>query len=128
MTKKFAALTLMGIMVIGATVGSTANIDTIHFGLSKSIPEADSSLSSPGAIQLWFTQIPQDNSVGIRLIDPAGDLLETSPPMQDSEDQKSYSVQVKDELGAGTHMVAWRGIGDDGHVVRNEFSFTVDTH
>ena len=48
--------------------------------------------------------------------------------MQDSEVQKRYSVQVKDELGAGTHMVAWRGFGEDGHVVRNEFSFTVDTH
>ena len=128
MTKKFAAQTLFLIVAIGATVGSSANIDTIHFGLAKSMPEADSSLPSPGSIQLWFTQVPQDNSVGIRLINPAGDLLETGSPMQDSGDQKSYGVQVKGELRAGTHMVAWRGIGDDGHVVRNEFSFTVDAH
>jgi len=96
--------------------------------LAKSIPEADSSVPSPEAVQLWFTQIPQDNSVGMRLINPAGDLLETGPIMQDNEDQKRYSVQVKDKLTAGTYMIAWRGIGDDGHVVRNEFSFTVDAH
>ena len=119
MRKKFAALALVTIVAVGATGASTADLDTIHFGLVKSIPEA---------VQLWFTQIPQDNSVGIRLISPAGDLVETGPIMQDGEDHKSYSVQVKGELGVGAHMVAWRGIGDDGHVVRNEFSFTVAAH
>ena len=128
MRKKFAALALVTIVAVGATVASTADRDTIHFGLVKSIPEADSSLPSPEAVQLWFTQIPQNNSVGMRLINSAGDLLETGPIMQDSEDHKRYSVQVKGKLAAGAHMVAWRGIGDDGHVVRNEFSFTVAAH
>tara|TARA_B100000953_G_scaffold192117_1_gene158145 strand:- start:603 stop:989 length:387 start_codon:yes stop_codon:yes gene_type:complete len=128
MRKQFATLALVTIVAVGATVASTADLDTIHFGLVKSIPEADSTLPSPEAIQLWFTQIPQDNSVGIRLISPAGDLVETGPIIQDGEDHKSYSVQVRGELGGGAHMVAWRGIGDDGHVVRNEFSFTVDAH
>ena len=123
MTKRIATLTLIAI----ATIGSTANSSTSHFGLAKSMPEADSSVPSPGAIQLWFTQVPQDNSVGIRLINSAGD-LETGPPMQDSGDPKSYSIQVKGELGSGTYMTAWRGIGDDGHVVRSEFSFAVDAH
>ena len=128
MRKKFAALALVTIVAVGATVASTSDLDTIHFGLAKSIPEADSSVLSPEAVQLWFTQIPQNNSVGMRLINSAGDLLETGPIMQDSEDHKRYSVQVKGKLAAGAHMVAWRGIGDDGHVVRNEFSFTVDAH
>ena len=124
MTKRIATLTLIAI----ATIGSTANSATSHFGLAKSMPEADSSEPSPGAIQLWFTQVPQDNSVGIRLINSAGDLLETGPPMQDSGDPKMYSIAVKGELGPGTYTTAWRGIGDDGHVVRSEFSFAVDAH
>ena len=124
MTKRIATLTLIAI----ATIGSTANSSTSHFGLAKSMPEADSSVPSPGAIQLWFTQVPQDNSVGIRLINSAGDLLETGPPMQDSGDPKMYSIAVKGELGPGTYTTAWRGIGDDGHVVRSEFSFAVDAH
>jgi methionine-rich copper-binding protein CopC len=128
MRKKLAVLALVTMVAAGATATSTSNLDMIHFGLAKSIPEADSSVPSPEAVQLWFTQIPQDNSVGIRLINPAGDLLETGPIMQDSEDQKRYSVQAKNKLTAGTYMIAWRGIGDDGHVVRDEFSFTVDAH
>ena len=128
MNKRLAALALISVVATGVLMGSATNIDTSHFGLAKSVPEADSSLSSLGAIQLWFTQVPQDNSVGIRLINSAGDLLETGPPMQDSADPKSYSIQVKGELGSGTHTVAWRGIGDDGHVVRSEFSFAVDAH
>ena len=124
MSKRIVTLTL----ILIATIGSTANSATSHFGLAKSMPEADSSLPSPGAIQLWFTQVPQDNSVGIRLINSAGDLLETGPPMQDSGDPKMYSIAVKGELGPGTYTTAWRGIGDDGHVVRSEFSFAVDAH
>ena len=124
MSKRIVSLTLIAI----AMIGSTANSATSHFGLAKSMPEADSSEPSPGAIQLWFTQVPQDNSVGIRLINSAGDLLETGPPMQDSGDPKMYSIAVKGELGPGTYTTAWRGIGDDGHVVRSEFSFAVDAH
>ena len=124
MSKRIVSLTLIAI----AMIGSTANSATSHFGLAKSMPESDSSAPSPGAIQLWFTQVPQDNSVGIRLINSAGDLLETGPPMQDRGDLKSYSIQVKGELGSGTYTVAWRGIGDDGHVVRSEFSFAIDAH
>ena len=124
MSKRIVSLTLIAI----AMIGSTANSATSHFGLAKSMPEADSSAPSPGAIQLWFTQVPQDNSVGIRLINSAGDLLETGPPMQDSGDPKMYSIAVKGELGPGTYTTAWRGIGDDGHVVRSEFSFAVDAH
>ena len=124
MSRRIVSLTLIAI----AMIGSTANSATSHFGLAKSMPDADSRVHSQGSIQLWFTQVPQDNSVGIRLINSAGDLLETGPPMQDSGDPKSYSIQVKGELGSGTHTVAWRGIGDDGHVVRSEFSFAVDAH
>lgn len=128
MSNRLAALALISVVATGVLMGSATNVDTHHFGLAKSVPEADSSLSSLGAIQLWFTQVPQDNSVGIRLINSAGDLLETDPPMQDRGDLKSYSIQVKGELGSGTYTVAWRGIGDDGHVVRSEFSFAIDAH
>ena len=38
-----------------------------HFGLSNSIPSADSKIVSPGQLQLWFTQAPQEGSVTIRL-------------------------------------------------------------
>lgn len=114
------------VMATGAIPGDETVAYNTHFGLAKSVPEADSKVPSPNAIQLWFTQIPQDNSVGIRLIDPVGDLVETGLSMQGAEDQKNFNIQVKESLDTGAYVVAWRGIGDDGHVARGDFSFTVD--
>ncbi|MBR44062.1 MAG: hypothetical protein CME18_06580 [Gemmatimonadetes bacterium] len=96
-----------------------------HFGLSKSIPSADSKVVSPGQLQLWFTQAPQEGSVTIRLVDSGGDLVGTGEPVRNSEDPKLMEVDVPSVLDAGVYTVVWRGIGDDGHVVRDEFGFEV---
>lgn len=96
-----------------------------HFGLSGSTPAADASVSSPEELRLWFTQVPQDNSVSVRLIDAAGDLVEAGDPTYDTEDRKIIHVAVDGTLAAGTYTVAWRGIGDDGHVVRGDYAFSV---
>ena len=100
--------------------------DIFHFALSKSSPAADSAVPSPNEVRLWFTQAPQQNSVAVRLVNPAGELVDTSDPSLDQADQKVVSVNVDGALGAGGYTVSWRGIGDDGHVVRGEFGFTVN--
>ncbi len=89
------------------------------------MPAADSTVPSPEEVRLWFTQEPQENSVSIRVIDGAGDALATSEPTRDAADRKIMSVSVDRRLPAGAYTVAWRGIGDDGHVVRGDFGFTV---
>ena len=119
LTTRLAALLLLAIGVSAAASGVP------HFGLAKSLPAADTSVESPQSIQLWFTQVPQDGSVSIRLVNPAGEALETGEPGADSEDDKLFAVTVGSSLAAGTYTVAWRGIGVDGHVVRDEFSFSV---
>ncbi|MAR45596.1 MAG: hypothetical protein CME03_05675 [Gemmatimonadaceae bacterium] len=96
-----------------------------HFGLSKSIPSAGSKVVSPGQLQLWFTQAPQEGSVTIRLVDSGGDLVGTGEPVRNSEDPQLMEVDVPSVLDAGVYTVVWRGIGDDGHVVRDEFGFEV---
>ena len=117
--------TILVVMTGAISVDETVTYYT-HFGLAKSVPEAESRVPPPSTIQLWFTQIPQDNSVAIRLIDPVGDLIETGLSMQSAEDQKAFNIEVKASLGTGAYTVAWRGIGDDGHVARGDFSFSVD--
>lgn len=106
-------------------IASASTWSVRHFGLAKSMPAADSSVSSPEGLQLWFTQAPQEGSVSIRLVDGAGDLVETGEPVRNGEDPKLMEVSVPNTLAAGAYTVAWRGIGDDGHVVRNEFGFAV---
>lgn len=112
------------LMVLALSV-SAATWSVRHFGLAKSIPAADSSIESPAQLQLWFTQAPQEGSVTIRLIDSNGDLVETGDPVRNAEDGKLMEVEVGRTLPGGAYTVAWRGIGDDGHVVRDDFGFRV---
>jgi methionine-rich copper-binding protein CopC len=117
--------TLLFASALFVTVGAAAPLDSYHFGLSKSTPAADAVVESPEAVRLWFTQVPQDNSVSIRLINAAGDALETGEPIPDAQDGKVVGIAISEALAAGRYTVSWRGIGDDGHVVRGDFGFSV---
>ena len=122
---------MMGRLVIPALLGmamcaACAAIDheALHFALSKSMPEKDASVAPPGELRLWFTQEPQDNSLSIRLM-AGGELVETGPAAQDPDDGRVFSVAIENALAAGDYTIAWRGLGQDGHVVRGEIPFTV---
>ncbi|MEM7416751.1 MAG: copper resistance protein CopC [Gemmatimonadota bacterium] len=110
-----------GLVLAAALVGAV----NLHFGLAKSLPAADSSGPAPEQLQLWFTQAPQDGTVTIRLIDAGGDLVETGEVTRSDEDPKMMWVDVDGAVAAGAYTVAWRGIGDDGHVIRDDFAFSV---
>ena len=69
--------------------------------------------------------ISRHGSVTIRLIDAGGDLVETGEVMRSDEDPKMMWVDVDGDVAAGAYTVAWRGIGDDGHVIRDDFTFSV---
>ena len=58
------------------------------------------------------------------LIDPCA-VVETGGTAQAADNAPVYSVAVGHTLAAGRYTVAWRGIGDDGHVVQGDFAFTV---
>ena len=119
LTVRISYLMLLTVSIVGASWSVR------HFGLAKSIPDVDSSVQSPEQLQLWFTQAPQDGSVTIRLINAAGDLVQTGEPVRHTEVASLMEVQVGRLLDEGAYTLAWRGIGDDGHVVRNEFGFSV---
>ena len=89
-----------------------------HFALRTSSPEADATVTSVDAVVLTFSQVPQDGSVLIRLVDPAGDPVDVGELERDEEDGRTMSVDVPQALDPGAYSVLWRGIGDDGHVVR----------
>ncbi len=125
-----AAATRRGVLVpalVGLiTVAGCAAIDheALHFALSKSVPEKDATVAPPDELRLWFTQEPQENSLSIRLM--AGEEpVETGPAEEDPDDGKVFSVAIENALGVGDYAIAWRGLGQDGHVVRGEIPFTV---
>lgn len=119
--KAKTALACALLVALVAAVPSTA----LHFDLSRSVPEAGASVASPSEITLWFTEVPQDNSISIRLVDPRGDLVDSTEPSQDSDDGTMFSIAPSGSLAPGDYTVAWRGIGQDGHTVRGDFGFTV---
>ena len=125
-----AAATRRGVLVlalVGLVTGTAcAAIDheALHFALSKSVPEKDATVAPPDELRLWFTQEPQENSLSIRLL--AGEeLVETGPAEEDPDDGKVFSVAIENALDVGDYTIAWRGLGQDGHVVRGEIPFTV---
>lgn len=104
---------------------ATATEATFHFALSRSVPAADATVPSPSEVRLWFTQVAQPGSVAIRLINAGGDAVQAGDPAPDEDDGRVYHVDVTGKLPAGAYTVSWRGIGDDGHVVRGDFRFSV---
>jgi methionine-rich copper-binding protein CopC len=97
----------------------------LHFALTKSAPTDGATVPAPSEVRLWFTQVPQENSVAVRLLDRAGDPVETGDLQQDPEDGTIFSLELEGTLPSGGYTVSWRGIGEDGHVVRGDFGFTV---
>lgn len=119
-----SARSVLVAVVVLAGVASTHD-DALHFALSRSVPEAGAEVASPPEVRLWFTEVPQDNSMSVRLLDPAGEPVETDALVQDDEDGRIFHLAVEGTLPAGGYSVVWRAIGQDGHVVRGDFGFTV---
>lgn len=118
------ALGLLGLLAPAPQNTEAAPLP-FHFQLEKSAPAADSTVPAPSEIRLWFTQVPQENTTSIHLLDPAGDPVHTGEVVQDPENGMVFSVEIHGKLNPGTYGVVWRALGDDGHVVRGEYAFSV---
>jgi methionine-rich copper-binding protein CopC len=124
--KKAGLLAVLLLAALGTVTAARAeSLSVFHFELSKSAPEEGAEVSSASEVRLWFTQVPQEGTTSIRLLDAAREPIHTSDVVQDAEDARVFSVSLRHALAPGEYTVAWRAMGDDGHVVRGEFSFTV---
>lgn len=96
----------------------------LHMALQKTMPEADAVLSeSPGRIQMWFTQLPDPAVSRLTLEGANGEVALGDTEVVD--DDKSLRAMLPSALGVGAYTVKWRTAGDDGHLQRGEFAFTV---
>lgn len=118
------SLLLLALSGLIAAVPSGTGSEEVHFGLRKSEPSAEAAVAPPHELRFWFTQAPQENSISIRLM--AGEArVDTGPAEEDAEDDKIFSVAIENALEAGAYTIFWRGMGQDGHVVRGDIPFTV---
>ena len=120
-TLKAAALCML---VVG-TLAAALPAEVSHFSLSRSSPEAGSSVEMPSEIRLWFTEEPSEGTTQIRLLEAEDAGVHVMDVVQDEEDGRSFFIQLHGELAPGTYNVSWRAMGADGHVVRDAFEFVV---
>ena len=94
-----------------------------HLAATKTMPDADAVVTeSPQRIQVWFTQDPDPVVSQLALEGPAGEVELGDTTVAD---EKSLMAVVSGALAPGAYTVSWRTAGDDGHVRRGDFAFTV---
>lgn len=96
-----------------------------HAYLVKAIPAQRAALfRAPVKIQLWFNERlePRYSSIGVS--DAGGNPVEIGKAALGAEDSTQLSIAIK-PLPAGRYLVKYRVLSVDGHIVQDQFSFTV---
>ena len=107
-----------------ALVAFTAAMTAAHLRLMDSYPAADEVLSTaPDTVRLWFSEVPERSLSAIGIEGALGDI--EMGDVEATDDSKSIKAQVVGKLPSGEYRITWRAAGDDGHVVRGSYQFTV---
>lgn len=96
-----------------------------HAYLVKSIPAQRAVLlRAPAKIQLWFNERLEPRYSSLTLSDEAGNKVEVVKTEVGPEDPKQIIATLK-PLAAGRYIIKYRVLSVDGHVVQDQFAFTV---
>lgn len=126
--KKRALLVVALILGLLLAYAFSAQSDGVfHLALDKSTPEADQVVSeAPDKIVLDFTERPE-LSVSRIVVKGAQDAVELGDIERSEEDETILMAAFEAPLADGAYTVSWVTSSADGHPVRGEFSFTVQT-
>lgn len=110
-----------------ALVVSATTVGLAHMKLSKTLPAANSTIAAkPDKVQIWYTQVPDKAVSRLTLSGPSGEVKLGAVAV--AED-KSVVAAVEGATPDGAYKVSWQTAGDDGHIQKGEFAFTVrQTH
>ena len=104
-------------------IGPLAGTLLAHNRLIKTDPAAQAAVKvSPARLTFWFFEKPDLAVTKIAVKGPAG-AVEVAPAHVISE--KVIAADFKGKLVAGQYSVSWQTAGDDGHISKGEFSFSV---
>jgi len=115
------ALSNVGLWVAAAVVAVGVSADA-HAKLKKSEPAEGASVASPKNVQLWFSETLDPKLSKIAVSGGSG-VIKMGPVHATSP--TSIVADVAGPLSSGPYSVAWQTAGDDGHVVKGKYSFTV---
>lgn len=125
--RMMAAVAALG-LAAGAAVAARpaavrAEAAAFHLHLLRSSPAADSTVVSPPAVQLWFTESPQLAVTSVRMTGPGDRAVRLGRVRAGAEHSVIASVQGR--LAPGRYTIAWRTMSRDGHPMRGTIPFTV---
>ena len=105
-----------------ALIGLTTLVQA-HTHLEKSEPAAGAKLTAaPKQVELWFNEKIDVAVSKLELTSPSGKVeLGSAHSMGD----KALMAAIKGMVPPGTYTVAWQTAGDDGHVVKGDYTFSV---
>ena len=112
--KKFLLAGVIGIWATGAMA---------HSPLDATTPANDATVTE------MPTEVLMDFKGDIRLTRVSITHADTHTMDMDLGDQTAFTqefVLPMQDMGAGTYVVEWRGLGDDGHALNGTFSFIVE--
>jgi methionine-rich copper-binding protein CopC len=96
-----------------------------HAYLVKSVPAQRAVLyRAPARIQLWFNERLEPRYSSLTLSAGDGKVVELGKVEVDADDPKQLNATLK-ALPAGRYVVKYRVLSVDGHVVQDQFPFTV---
>lgn len=129
--RALAGLTLaaaLGVTLAASpTAGGADGVGDFHLKLDRSAPAADSTVQAPvEELRFWFSQPPQLEPTTVRLLGPGEVMVELGAITATADDASILFAPVVGETPPGTYRVIWRTMATDGHVVRGDFSFTVE--
>jgi len=96
-----------------------------HAYLTKAAPAQRAVVfAPPERVQLWFNERLEANFCTLTVTDAAGAVVDKGDMKAAADDPKQLTVGLK-PLTAGVYTVKFRVLSVDGHVVSNQFTFTV---
>ncbi|HSF57652.1 MAG TPA: copper resistance CopC family protein [Candidatus Binatia bacterium] len=96
-----------------------------HAALVKSVPARRAQIfKAPAQIQLWFNEKLEARFSSLTVTDSSGKRVDQGNVAVGTDDPKRLSVAVH-PLPLGLYRIKFRVLSVDGHVVEDEFPFTV---
>lgn len=93
-----------------------------HSKLKRTAPAANAVLQAPPAsVQVWFSEVPDLAVSKLEIKGPSDKVKLVDAHVV----EKSLMAGVQGEMTDGVYTVQWQMAGDDGHVQKGKFSFTV---
>jgi len=111
-----------GVAVAVLMAGPFSSSALAHNELLKTDPAAKATVkAAPARVQFWFEEKP-DMTVTKIVVKGSSGVIETT---LHTVSEKVIAADFKSKLAPGQYTVSWQTAGDDSHISKGEFSFTV---